>query len=190
METFKKYLPWIIVAAVGLYLLSRLSGQSTRLVPQTQFTETPQLDPLAESRAGAFSGLLQLAGLQIGEEAETARAEIVGRVTTRAQDIQRELGLKALETDLGKADLFAQAQRLAAEYQFFSRENDRQIQQSAIDRYQSSRTQSDIIGSINTALGIIFGNRSGGGNVFGTPTTFPRSGSSFSGGGFGGGFGF
>lgn len=192
MEQLKKYLPYIIVALVGLYLIRKLGSQSTALVPQTQLIETPQVDPFAESRASAFGGLLQLTGLQIGEEAETERAEIAGRVAiraqglaARAQDVQRELGLRALDVDLGKADLFAEASRLAAENNFLARENDRQVQQSAVDRFYSSRRTSDIVGSVSQALEIIFGNRSnrGGGSVFGTPPTFP------SGGGFGGGFG-
>jgi hypothetical protein len=163
MGDFKKYIPWIIGGAIVLIVLSRLSGRSTRLVPQTQFVETPQMDQLAESRLSAFQGLLQVIGLQIGADTEARRAEI-----------QRELGLKALDVDLSKANLFAQAAEREAQYNFFARENDRQIQQSAIDRYYSSRNTGNIIGSVTQALSSIFGNR-GGGGVF-TPPTFPRGG--------------
>jgi hypothetical protein len=163
MEAFKKYLPWIIVAVIGLFLIRKLSSQSTRLVPQTQFTETQQVDQFAESRASAFNALLQVVGLQIGADTEARRAEI-----------QRELGLKALDVDLSKANLFAQAAEREAARGFQSRENDRQIQQSAIDRYYSSRNTGQIINSVTQALSSIFGNRNRGG-VF-TPPTFPSSG--------------
>jgi len=163
MEQFKKYLPWIIVAVVGLFLIRKLSTQSTRLIPQTQFVETPQVDQFAESRASAFNALLQVVGLQIGADTEARRAEI-----------QRELGLKALDVDLSRASLFAQAAEREAQYNFFARENDRQVQQSAIDRYYSSRNMANITSSVNQALSSIFGNRSRGGVL--TPPTFPPSG--------------
>ena len=181
----KRYLPWIIGGAIVLFILLRLRGQSTRLVPQTQFTETQQVDQFAESRANAFAGVLQVLGLQIEEDAETERARIAGiveagrakigeRLSARELDFQRELGLKALETDLSKTNILADASRRAAEFDFLSRENDRQIQQSAIDRYYSSRTTGNIIGSVNQALSNIF-RPSGSGTIF-TPPTFPRGG--------------
>ena len=173
MEQFKKYLPWIIGGVIALIVLSRLRGQSTRLVPQTQFVETPQADQFAESRAGAFAGLLELTGLQIGEEAETERARIAGAIAGRAQEVQFRLGLKSLETDLSKTSVLADAARRAAEFDFLSRENDRQVQQSAIDRFYSSRTTSDIIGSVSQALSGIFGSRNRTGGVILTPPTFP-----------------
>lgn len=164
MESFKKYLPWIIGGVIAAVVLSRLRGGSTKLLPQTQIVETSQVDQFAESRAAAFAGLLQVAGLQIGEEAETERARIAERV-----------GMRSLDIDLAKTNVLADAARRAAEFDFFSRENDRQVQQSAIDRYYSSRTTSDIVGSVSQALGSIFGGSRGGGGVF-TPPTFPRGG--------------
>lgn len=172
MESLKKYLPWIIGGVIALIVLMRLRGQSTRLVPQTQIVETPQVDQLAESRAGAFAGLLQVIGLQIGEEASTERARIAGAVAGRAQRFQFDLGLKALETDLSKTSILADAARRAAEIDFQSREQDRQVQQRAIDRYYSSRTTSDIVGSVSQALGSIFGGRRQG-TIF-TPPINPN----------------
>lgn len=185
MGDFKRYLPWIIGGAIVLFILLRLRGQSTRLVPQTQFTETPQVDQFAESRASAFASLLQVVGLQVEEGAETERARIAGiveagrarigeRLTARELDIRRELGLKAFETDLSKTNILADAARRSAEFDFLSRENDRQIQQSAIDRYYSSRNTANIIGSVSQALSSIF-RPSGSGGIF-TPPTFPRGG--------------
>ena len=171
---FKRYRPWSIGGAIVLFILLRLRGQSTRLVPQTQFIESQQVDQFAESRAGAFAGVLQVLGLQIGEEAETERARIAGEVAGRAQKFQFDLGLKGLETDLAKTDILADAARRSAEFDFLSRENDRQIQQSAIDRYYSSRTTGNIIGSVSQALSNIF-RPSGSGEIF-TPPTFPRGG--------------
>lgn len=163
MESFKKYLPWIIGGIIAVVVLSRLRGGSTKLLPQTQIVETPQIDQFAESRAAAFAGLLQVVGLQVGEEAETERARIAERI-----------GMRSLDIDLAKTNVLADAARRAAEFDFFSRENDKQVQQSAIDRYYSSRTTSDIVGSVSQALGSIFGGNRGGG-VF-TPPTFPRGG--------------
>jgi hypothetical protein len=175
MEAFKKYLPWIIVAVVGLFLIRKLtSSQSTRLVPQTQFVETLQVDQFAESRASAFEALLQVVGLQIGADAETERARIAGGITSRAQDIERELSLRSLDVDLSKANIFAAAAEREARFSFQSRENDRQIQQGAIDRYYSSRNTGNIVGSISQALSNIFGAGNRGG-IF-TPPTFPRGG--------------
>lgn len=178
MEAFKQYLPYIIVGAVVLYLIRKLASQQTALVPQTQFVETPQVDPFTESRASAFQGLLQLAGLQIGAEAETERARIAGALTGRAQDVQLALGTRAFDVDLAKADLYARAAERAANLNFLTREQDRQIQQGAIDRYYSSRTTSDIIGSVSQTLSNIFGNRGGRGGIF-TPPTFPSGGFGF-----------
>lgn len=174
---FKRYLPWIIGGAIVLFILLRLRGQSTRLVPQTQFVESQQVDQFAESRAGAFAGVLQVLGLQIEQDAETERARIAGEVAGRAQKFQFDLGLKGLETDLAKTNILADAARRSAEFDFLSRENDRQIQQSAINRYYSSRTTGNIIGSVSQALSNIF-RPSGSGGIF-TPPTFPRSGGFF-----------
>src|SRR5262245_31465702 len=174
MESFKRYLPWIIVAIVGLFLIRKLSSQ-TRLAPQTQFTESQQVDQFAESRASAFEGLLQVVGLEIGEEGETERAESAGEVAARAQRFQFDLGLKGLETDLSRTKILADASARAAEFDFLSRENDRQIQQGAIDRYYSSRNTGNIISSVSQALSSFFNRNNRSGGVF-TPPTFPRSG--------------
>jgi hypothetical protein len=162
MEALKKYWPWIIAAAIALYLLSRLSSRSTALAPQTQLVETPQVDQYSADRLAAFQGALQLIGLQTEVEGETERARISGGLTS-----------KALDVDLARANLFAQAQNLQTQYNFLSRENDRQIQQGAIDQYYSSRNTQSIIGSINQGLSALFGNRNSSGGVF-TPPTFPR----------------
>jgi len=185
MEGFKRYLPWIIGGAILLFILSRLSSRTTKLAPQTQFVESQQVDQFAESRASAFEGLLQVVGLQIGEDAETERARIAGtleagrarigeKVTSRAQEIERELGLRALDVDLSRINVLARAAERSAEFDYLSRENDRQIQQSAIDRYYSSRNTGNIVSSVTQALSSIFSNR-GSGGVF-TPPTFPRGG--------------
>lgn len=121
----------------------------------------------------------------------------------RQFDIMEILGLKSEETELAKTGLqtelakYLQSEQLSfnrfkeqsyleqLQLYFAEREQDRQAQQAAINRYYSSRQTGQIIGSVGQALGSIFGNRQGG-NVFGTPPTFP-SGSSF-GGSFGGFF--
>jgi hypothetical protein len=162
MDTLKKYWPWILVAAVGLYLISKLSSRSTALAPQTQLTETPQVDQYSADRLTAFQSALQLIGLQTEVEGQNERARISGGLTN-----------KALDVDLAKTNLFAQAQNLQSQYNYLSRENDRQIQQNAIDSYYSSRNTQSIIGSINQGLSTIFGNRNSSGGVF-TPPTFPR----------------
>lgn len=174
MEALKKYWPYLLIAAVGLYLLSRYSSQRTALVPQTQFMETPQTDPFAESRAGAFRGLLELTGLQIGAEAETERARLASMLAARGQEAQYRLGFRALDTELARTDIIANTSARAAELNFLQRENDRQIQQSAIDRYNSSQRTNAIIGSVGQALGGIFG-RLGNRGIF-TPPTFPTGG--------------
>lgn len=172
MENFKKYLPWIIGAVVLVFILSRLrGGGGTMLAPQTQLTETPQPDAYALPRFEAFQSLIGLASTQVQADAETERARIAGEVTGRAQDIQYALGRYALDVGLEKTDIIAEAQRRAAEIAMWSREQDRQVQQGAIDRYYSSRQGPGITTSIIQALGNIFSNR-GGGSVF-TPPTFP-----------------
>jgi hypothetical protein len=51
METLKKYLPFIIIGVVILFLLRRMSsGTQTRFLPQTQFTEVQQINPLDDIR--------------------------------------------------------------------------------------------------------------------------------------------
>jgi hypothetical protein len=172
METLKKYAPWIIGGIVLLFILSRLK---TNLVPQTSLTQTPQPDPYAEDRATAFQSLIGLAGIQT--QADAAREQLANETTLaqRAQEIQYALGLKSLDVESSRVNAAYQSAINAANLQFLNREQDRDLQQKAIDRANDSRTTGNILGSINAALTSIFGNRSSG-NVFGTPKTFPIGG--------------
>jgi|SRR5215475_478547 len=154
MENLKKYLPYIIVAIVGLYLLKKFSSATTtKFIPQTQFKETQQIDPLNELREKAFESLV---GLGIIQTQETAR-----QVTAQ----------RALDVDLIKSKIAQQTNLQAINLSLLERNQDRMLQEAAIDRYYSSRRTSDIVGSINTALGGLFGGSSG--SIFRTPPTFP-----------------
>lgn len=182
MENFKQYLPWIIGAAIVLFILSRLRSRSV-LAPTTQITQTPQPDPYANDRITAFTSLIGLAesetqARQSVTEAATAK-DIALRefdITSRNLEIGRELSLRAFDIDLAKSNAYLDALREEINLGFLQRSQDRLAQEKAIQRYYSSRTTSDIIGSISGALGNIFGNR---GTIIGTPPTFPRSGFSF-----------
>jgi hypothetical protein len=173
METFKKYLPWIIGGVVLLFVLSRLK---TNLVPQTSLVQTAQPDPYAADRANAFQSLISLAGIET--QAETARQEntLANTLATRAQDIQRELGLKSFDVQSQQINAAYQAAINATNTSLLQREQDRQLQQSAINRAYDSRSTQQILGSINTALSSIFSNRGSNPNVFGTPPIFPSGG--------------
>ncbi len=173
METFKKYLPWIIGGVVLLFILSRLK---TNLVPQTSLTQTPQADPYAADRATAFQSLIGLAGIQTQAETQRQETALTTSLASRAQEIQRELGLKSFDVDTQRINAAYQAAINSANISFLQREQDRNLQQSAIDRAYSSQSTQQILGSINTALSSIFGNRGRNPNVFGTPPTFPSGG--------------
>lgn len=168
MENIKQYLPWIIGGIVLLFILSRLK---TNIVPQTTITQTPQPDPYAADRATAFKSLIDLAGIQTQADLASERLSSETDLSKRTLDLQYALGLKSADLEAARIN----AASNLANLDFLQRENDRQVQQSAIDRFYSARTQSDIFGSINTALKGIFGGNNSG-NVFGTPKTFPLGG--------------
>lgn len=155
MENIKQYLPWIIGAVVILYVLKKVTTR-TGFAPQTQLTQTPQPDAYAEARSKAFDTLASLGIAQTTSQAqsdlEKFRISSEERVNLSAINLQQYLG----------------------QLTSFQRSQDTQLQQGAIDRYYSSRNTQTILSSINTALSGIFGNRRGG-NVFGTPPTFPTT---------------
>jgi len=221
METLKKYLPFIILIVVGYFLLKKFSGGSkgVSFLPQTQFSQQQQIDPLAEVRSKAFDTLASLGIAQtqsdITREQNAQNFAIAGKsldVQSQGQgyqfqlgsqgiasdlesrlrgfDIAQRLGLASNETDLAKANLntelakYLQSQQLsfnmfqqnaylqALQLQLQQRDQDRQLQQAAIDRYYSSRNTGSIIGSISQALAGIFGGGATGGGTFRTPPIF------------------
>lgn len=162
MENIKQYLPWIIGAIVFIYVLRKLTTK-TALVPQTQFVQTPQVDAYAEARSKAFELLTGLGIAQTQADVERSRIAEASSLERFRIEAEKDVNLSAI-----------QLQNRLANLNILQRSQDYQLQQSAIDRYYSSRNTQSIVGSITQALGQIFGNRSGG-NVFGTPPTFPRS---------------
>lgn len=180
MEDLKKYLPWIIGAVVVLLILRKLMSGGTQqtIVPQTQFVQTPQTDPLAQLRGEAFNQLAQfgLGTIQAETAAYTAQTQSAASTAlaqTQAQ-LQYQLANKSLDTQLQQTQLVTDAQAAAADLNLQQRANDIASQNAAIQRYYSSVNQANILGSINTALGTIFGGGGGGifggsGGIFGTP---------------------
>ena len=155
MENFKQYLPWIIGGIVILYVLKKATTR-TGFAPQTQLTQTPQPDAYAEARSKAFESLIGLGVTQT--TAETSSALERARIAS-----EEKINLTALNV-----------QERLAQLTSLERSQDRAVQQGAIDRYYSSRNTGTILNSVNQALSTIFGNRRGG-NVFGTPPTFPST---------------
>lgn len=169
MEGFKKYLPWIVVGAVVLFLIRKLGSGRTVLAPQTQFTETAQPDPFAAMRAAAFEQLVGLGIVETQAGVESEKNRLGQAVAFRAQDVELE-----------RIGAFERAATRAANLGFLEREQDREGQQRAIDRYYSSRQTSDIVGSITGALSNVFSGR-GQGPIFGprTPPINPNFGGFF-----------
>lgn len=219
METFKKYLPLIVIGIVGFILLRMFKGSGApQLLPQTQLTQTPNPDPYAQFRLPAFQSLVEAGTAQIqaqkdidlaniakditrGEQVNFANLERGRQVnefnlTTALYDLQRTLGLRSEDTKLAQTGLqtelakYLQTNQLdfnkflqnsylkELELNFQQREQDRQLQQAAINRSLPSQS-GQIIGSISQALSSIFGGQGGGGNIFGTPKTFPGFGGFF-----------
>ena len=215
METFKKYLPIIVIGILGLFIIRKLGSNGSsasvrQVIPLTPTSEPSFTDPLLPFRAEGFAQLANIAGEQI--RGETARdiarqdREIESlritsglegnRITSSVREllgledlrVRERLGIAGEETarkvsdsqsDLAKFLQSAQntqqqflqnayLQQLALFYG--SREQDRQLQQSAIDRYYSSRNTQGIVGSIGQALSGIFG--SGNTGSFRTPPIF------------------
>ena len=166
MEKIKQYLPWIIGAVVVLYIVRKASTR-TALLPQTQITQTPQVDPFAEMRATAFGQLIGLGIAQTQSDVESKRIDVAADLESKRIASGETVSLSSLDVS-----------RYIANLNFLQREQDRQVQQNAVNRYYSSRDTGNIVGSISQTLGNIFGNRQGG-NVFGTPPTFPRFGGLF-----------
>lgn len=163
METLKKYAPWIIGAIVVLYILRKMTTR-TALLPQTQITQTPQADPFAEARATAFGQLIGLGIAQTQSDLESKRIDVASDLESKRIASGETVSLSSLDVS-----------RYIANLNFLQRDQDRQVQQNAVNRYYSSRTTGDIVGSIGQTLSSIFGGRQSG-NVFGTPPTFPRFG--------------
>ena len=166
MEKIKQYLPWIIGAIVVLYIVRKATTR-TALLPQTQITQIPQVDPFAEARATAFGQLIGLGIAQTQSDLESKRIDVASDLESKRIASGETVSLSSLDVS-----------RYIANLNFMQRDQDRQVQENAINRYYSSRDTTSIIGSISQALGSIFGNRQGG-NIFGTPPTFPRFGGSF-----------
>ena len=166
MEKIKQYLPWIIGAIVVLYIVRKATTR-TALLPQTQITQTPQVDPFAEARATAFGQLIGLGIAQTQSDLESKRIDV-------ASDLESKRIASGETVSLSSFDV----SRYIANLNFLQRDQDRQLQENAVNRYYSSRDTTSIVGSISQALGNIFSNRQGG-SIFGTPPTFPRFGGSF-----------
>lgn len=170
---WQKYLPWIIGAAVVLFVFSRMR-QRTVLAPQTQITQTPQTDPYLDARSGAFNSLVELAGTIAAQDT----IKTVSLAKEETERLKTNTGLtvanKSYDTQVNLANIYAQVQNYAANLNLLSRNQDRQIQESAIDRYYSSRNLDTIANSVSLALGGIFGDNNRSGSIFrGTPPTFP-----------------
>lgn len=159
MESFKKYLPWIIGAAILLYVLSRSRGGQTALAPQTQFIETPQSDPFATLRGEAFGRLVQLGIAETEAESEYQQGLLKRATTLDALRFESDIRSKTLDVDLAKSQLGADIATRLANLNFLQREQDREGQQKAVDRYYSSRQTGGILSSVNQALQTIFSGR-------------------------------
>lgn len=170
MENFKKYLPWVIGIAIVLFILSRLKGGRTELAPQTQITETAQPDPFAELRGQAFGLLTQLGIATTEAESEYQQGLLRRETALDALKFESDIRSKALDVDLAKSQLSSDIATRLANLSFLQREQDRQIQQGAIDRYYSSRQTGQILSSVNQALQSVF---SGGGRGGISPRTPP-----------------
>jgi hypothetical protein len=164
MESIKQYLPWIIGAVVVIYVLRKLTTR-TSLLPQTQIVQTPQTDPYAEARSKAFDALIGLGVAQTQGDIERARISEASSLERLRIGAEENINLSALNV-----------QERLANLNFLQRDQDRQLQQNAINRSISAQNTGNIVSSISQAISSIFGNRSGGGTIFGTPPTFPRFG--------------
>jgi len=200
MEEFKKYLPWIIGAAIVLFILSRLSkGSGATFVPQTQIVQTPQPDPYAQQRADVFSKIIDFAGIESATNAATEQAKqalavqsqsnILGAITqSKALDVQSGIAANQYNAALASTNAYANALSQQLNLNFLQRQQDIQAQNAAINQYYSSRQNASIAGSISNALARIF--QPQGGNVYGTPPIFGFGSGNFDTGGFGGGISF
>lgn len=181
-EELKKYLPWIIGGVVILYFVARAmkgggGGGPAPTAPQTQITQTPQTDPLAMLRGQAFQALTQFDLGAIQAEAETARANAALALAQQQQNLQYQLGAQQISASVDIANAQSQAQQQAAQNTYNSQIFQQQAQANALKQYYSAINQRSILGSINNAIGTIFGGGGGLGNIFGTGTDGIFSGS-------------
>lgn len=181
----KKFLPWIIGGIVGLYLLNKFLGSrgqtQSAIVPQSQFVQTPQTDPLATLRGQAFEQLTQFGLGTIQAETQAAVAQSQAQLQGVQQQMQFDLANKNLDTQLAQTQITSNAASNAALLNLEQRQNDIAAQQAAVNRYYSTVNTGNILGSVNQALSTLFGVGSGGtifggsgnpGGVFGTPPIF------------------
>jgi hypothetical protein len=183
-ENVKKYLPWIIGIIVGFLILKKFLGGGAQtqqaIVPQTQFTQTPQTDPLASLRGQAFQQLAQfgLGSIQAETAAFTSQSQSQAQLAlaqTQAQ-LANQIQNRNIDAQLQQTQLVTDAQQAAATLNYNQRANDVASQQAAISQYYNAVNQANILGSVNSALGGIFGGGlsnifggGGGGSIFTTP---------------------
>jgi hypothetical protein len=183
--------PYAATRLPAFQSLAELAGIQTQAE-----TQSKQIASDLELGKGALQNVTQQQNFQYALGSQGIIAQLQSQL--RQLDIAESLGLKSSDTELAKTELetelakylqsaqldynrFAQNSYLQAlQLNLQQREQDRQLQQAAIDRYYSSRNTGNIIGSISQAIAGIFGGGGGGGSIFGTPPTFPSFG------GFGG----
>lgn len=175
MEKFKQYLPYIIGAAIVLYVVSRMRTKQTILAPQTQMSETLPIDPYAEQRFGIFQGLLDFAKEETKLDFAREQASIDRELAREKNTLEAFLSFEAIEAGIERAKISSDSVARLANLEIAQRAQDIEGQRYAIDRYYQTRGNSNtaaIIGSIGQTLGGLFGNR----DIIRTPPTFPTGG--------------
>lgn len=149
---------------------SQIEGDTARDLAQKQKEiESFRISSGLESSRYNFdlSRILGLQELNVRQILGLSGQETTRDVARVESDLQ-----KALEAARNAQQQFLQNSYLQQLGLFYaSREQDRQLQQSAINRAISSQNTGGILNSINAALQSIFRPRSG--NIYGTPSTFP-----------------
>lgn len=159
----KKYLPYIIGGVVVLYLLYKVMGRGgggqavQPTVPQTQIVQTPQTDPLAVLRGQAFQTLSEFDLGAIQAEAQTAQANAGLALAQQQQNLQYQLGTQQIAAGVQEASFAAQAQQQAAQNAYNQQMFQQQAQAQALSNYYGALNTQSILGSVNNALGTIFG---------------------------------
>jgi len=151
MESYKKYLPFLAIGGIVIWLVLKLSKSGSanqtvnRVIPLQNPTDN---NALAETQASFELGKIKLANeLSIADkqvDAEQTRLELANK----ALDIQGQYGLKALEIQAASTNAQNQTQADLARIALDSSLYDTQLRSNAANELYRQQSQSSLLNSL------------------------------------------
>lgn len=178
METdIKKYWPYILGGLVGLYVLYKIMGSGSgggssptpMTVPQTQITQQPQTDPLAQYRSDAFDQLAQFGLGAIQAQAAEAAAEAQAELSNTQLGDQYSLGTQQISAQEQEDYYNAQAAENQLANEYYNQQSAYASAANAASSYYNYLNNSALYNSISMGVGSILGGLGGSSSIYSTP---------------------